>query len=124
MTKAADGAGGGIEPPPPRHGRARVAKRMHERGGGAAPPPGFFFDPAAKVGDTEQFRVAARLLARESHHVCDIAGVNDPSLTQNVRLLREAPPDSASSWDPACCLRGAGTGSRVPGSRPAASKKH
>lgn len=30
-------------------------------------------------------RVVAKLLARESHHICGIDGVNDPSLTQACR---------------------------------------
>lgn len=121
VTAAAAGGSGGIEMPPPKHGHARVMHLMAERGAHPVPPS---HDAEAKVGDTEQFRMVAKLLARESHHIADIIDVNDPALTQNVRLLRAMPSASESSWDSCCCVRGEVLGSRVPGSRVATSKKH
>lgn len=61
-----------------------------------------------------------KLLNIRVYKVGNIADGNDPSLTQNVRLIREdRPPEQAGhgSWDSYACLRGKNIGGHVRSAR-------
>lgn len=82
--------GGGEEPPairapPPAAGRGT---KLGRKPGPVKMKKGAV---SRKIHDNESFKIVAKILNTDSHHICTIEGVNDPAITQNVRLLRPEP---------------------------------
>lgn len=106
LMKTAAASGSAFRPPPPKFGRTSKLGRRADLAKRKKPP-------IVKVGETEGFRVVASMLNRDSHHICELEDGNDPSLTQNVRLLRDMPRAKDNGWDDYCCLSGMNRGSFV-----------
>ncbi|KAF1314367.1 hypothetical protein FI667_g16727, partial [Globisporangium splendens] len=82
-----------------RHTLTRIMKTKDE-----IAPMSFFLKDIGFTG-TENVTLVMRLLSNHSFAICHLDDGNSPSLTQNVRLLRDQirdPRDSREPWNPNC----------------------
>ncbi|TYZ65725.1 hypothetical protein PybrP1_006273 [[Pythium] brassicae (nom. inval.)] len=89
---------------PPIQNKYRATLKRLAKSADEVAPASFFLKDAGFTG-AENATLVARLLSNHSFAICHLDDGNSPSLTQNVRLLRDEirpPGEARAPWNPNC----------------------